>query len=95
MIKPHGIEHFTKFFKEFSEYYTIIGGSAASILLENQGLDFRNTVDIDVVLLINSSIEFNQKLNNYLLEGKYQTKEATEGSPKYYRFSSPQKEEFP
>lgn len=95
MGKPHGIEHFSRYFKEFSNNYTIIGGSAASTLLEDQGLNFRKTVDLDIVLLINSSKDFNRKMAEYLEEGAYQIKEATEDSPKYYRFSNPQKEEFP
>ena len=89
MAKPNGIKHFSDYFKEHQKDYVIIGGSAAAVLLEDEGLEFRKTVDLDVVLLTNSSKELNSKIGEYLKIGQYQTKEATQGSPRYYRFSNP------
>jgi hypothetical protein len=95
MAKPHGIKHFSDYFKDHEKDYVIIGGSAAAVYLEDEGLNFRTTDDLDIVLLTNSSQAFNKKLSEYLEAGKYQTKEATENEPKYYRFSKPQEVEFP
>jgi len=95
MPRPYGIEHFSKFFKEYENDYVIIGGGAASVLLEDEGLEFRSTKDIDVVLLTNSSKEFNQKITEYIKLGSYKTREAAEGKPRYYRFLEPANIEFP
>ena len=95
MARPKGMDHFRDFFQDFKDSYVIIGGSAAAILLEDEGLEFRATVDIDVVLLANSSKELNKKFAEYVRAGAYQTKEASEGTPRYYRFSKPGSEDFP
>ena len=94
MAKPHGINHFSDYFKGHEKDYVIIGGSAVAVYLEDEGLNFRTTDDLDIVLLTNSSQEFNKKLSAYLEAGRYQTKEATENEPQYYRFSKPQIGEF-
>ena len=95
MAKPNGIEHFSDFFRAHQKDYVIIGGSAASILLEDEGLGFRKTVDLDVVLLTNASSGFNAKISEYLKLGSYQSKEETGEMPKYYRFSNPRDPVFP
>ena len=48
-----GIESFKEWFKGNEEQYAIIGGTACDILMTEEGLDFRATKDIDLVLTIN------------------------------------------
>ena len=48
----NGIEIFRKHFSDFKEQYTIIGGFACDLLMTDAGLDFRQTVDIDMVLTV-------------------------------------------
>ena len=45
-----GIESFKEWFKGNEEQYAIIGGTACDILMSEEGLDFRATKDIDLVL---------------------------------------------
>ena len=47
-----GIDSFKEWFKGSEEQYAIIGGTACDILMTEDGLDFRATNDIDLVLII-------------------------------------------
>ena len=47
-----GIESFRKWFQGYEEQYAIIGGTACDLLMTDEGLDFRATKDIDLVLII-------------------------------------------
>jgi len=95
MARPRGIDHFLAYLKGLETEYVVIGGGAAAILLEEQDLEFRKTKDVDLVLLTNGSIELNSRISQYVQEGKYQVKEATEGAPRYYRFQKPEIETYP
>ncbi|MFV8258262.1 hypothetical protein ACNQKP_10660 [Bdellovibrio bacteriovorus] len=95
MAKPHGFDHFCSYMAGLEDQFVIIGGSAASVLMEEQELEFRPTKDIDLVILTNTSGELNARISAYVKAGEYSVKEATEGSPRYYRFSSPVGAEYP
>ena len=45
-----GIDSFKEWFKGSKEQYAIIGGTACDILMTEEGLDFRATKDIDLVI---------------------------------------------
>ena len=47
-----GIDSFRDKFKDYSDYYTIIGGTACDILLSEADLPFRATKDIDMILIM-------------------------------------------
>lgn len=47
-----GIKSFKEWLKGNEEQYTIIGGTACDILMTEDGLDFRATKDIDLVLIV-------------------------------------------
>ena len=47
-----GSDSFKEWFKGSEEQYAIIGGTACDILMTEEGLDFRATKDIDLVLII-------------------------------------------
>ena len=46
-----GIDSFREKFKNYTDYYTIIGGTACDILLSEADLPFRATKDIDMIRL--------------------------------------------
>lgn len=48
----NGIDIFREHFNHFKEQYTVIGGFACDLLMNDAGLDFRQTVDIDMVLIV-------------------------------------------
>lgn len=94
MARPHGFDHFCNYLTGLENLYVIIGGGAASILMEDEGLEFRATKDVDLVVLSRSD-ELNTRILSYVNDGGYKTKEATEGSPRYYRFREPTKKDCP
>ena len=47
-----GIDSFRDWFRGYEGQYAIIGGTACDLLMSEEGLDFRATNDIDLVLII-------------------------------------------
>jgi len=94
MARPHGFDHFCNYLKGLEAHYVIIGGGAASILLDDEGLEFRITKDVDLVILTRSK-ELNERMLTYIKVGGYKTKEASDGSPRYYRFKAPDDKDCP
>lgn len=95
MAKPRGVEHLQNYFKDLTDDYVLIGGGAATILMESHGLEFRATKDIDIVLLTNSSTKLNDRLIQYIQEGKYEIKETFPEKARYFRFRKPENKKFP
>ena len=53
---------FKKWFRGCEGQYVIIGGTACDILMAKEGLDFRATKDIDLVLIIEAvDVNFGRK----------------------------------
>ena len=62
-----GIDSFKEWFKGSEEQYAIIGGTACDILMTEEGLDFRATKDIDLVLIIEAvDANFGKKFWEYV-----------------------------
>lgn len=95
MTRPRGIDHFLSYLKGLEGEYVVIGGGAAAILMDDEDLTFRATKDVDLVLLSNGSKELNARISAYVRDGKYNSKEATDTTPRYYRFRKPASEEYP
>lgn len=47
-----GLEHFKTWFADYQDKYILIGGTAASLVMEDVGLQFRATKDLDLVLTV-------------------------------------------
>ena len=59
MIK--GLDVFRHHFEHYAHRYVLIGGVAATLAMEEAGLDFRATKDIDLVLVVEAmDVEFGQ-----------------------------------
>ena len=48
----YGIEKFKEYFSNYTGQYVFIGGTACDILLDEIGVSFRATKDLDMVLII-------------------------------------------
>jgi len=48
MVK--GLDTFREHFKDFQGSYVLIGGVACYLIMEEAGVDFRATKDLDIVL---------------------------------------------
>lgn len=69
-----GLEKFKEYFKEFSDNYIIIGGTACDIALTGSDMPPRATDDIDMILIVdNITPEFGQRFWQFISEGEYQT----------------------
>ena len=67
-----GIDSFREKFKDYTDYYTIIGGTACDILLSEVDLPFRATKDIDMILIMEDNFpEFAAIFWGYIKEGGY------------------------
>ena len=91
-----GLDIFTEWFKKFSDQYVLIGGTAASLAMQDFGVPFRGTKDLDVVLHLEVlTPEFGEVFWKFLDAGGYEIKQKSGGSPRLYRFQKPKEEDFP
>lgn len=91
-----GLESFRKWFEGYEKEYVIIGGAACDLIMDREGLTFRATKDLDIVILVEMlTPSFGRRLWDYILEGEYKHLNKSTGRPQFYRFSSPKSNEFP
>lgn len=90
-----GLKTFTDFFKEFNTSYIVIGGAACDDYFEREGIEFRATKDIDMILVVEAvNDDFIAHFWEFIKSGKYEKNEQSE-ERQYYRFINPEKEDFP
>ncbi|USS84529.1 hypothetical protein M3M35_04205 [Fructilactobacillus myrtifloralis] len=66
-------ERFFNTLRNFQDDYVLIGGNAASVLIGNQGGDFRQTQDYDIVVLFeNIKDDFPKVFYKYIKENEYE-----------------------
>lgn len=91
-----GMESFKEWFKGNERQYAIIGGTACDILMTEEGLDFRATKDIDLVLIIEAvDVAFGRKFWEYIKQAGYEHCNKSTGMPQFYRFSHPASNHYP
>ncbi len=91
-----GLDNFKEYFKDYNNQYIIIGGTACSLNFDEIGLEYRSTKDIDLVFVVEAiTNDFVNKFWDYINNGEYRIKEKSSGKKIFYRFSKPEKKEFP
>jgi hypothetical protein len=96
MSQIQGLDSFSAYFKGYENRYTLIGGVACYLNLADADIDFRATKDLDIVLSAEAlDAEFAQKFWNFVKEGGYQHQEKSTGEKQFYRFSKPDRTDFP
>lgn len=94
MVK--GLDIFREHFREFEGAFTLIGGAACEEWFGAQGLPFRATKDLDLVMMLDQiSPGLLAAIRSFLAAGGYSTRERSPGVPVLYRFLTPTQEEFP
>ena len=94
MVK--GLELFREHFKNYSEQYMLIGGTACSIIMEDAGLPFRTTKDLDIVLCAEAlTDDFFKAFWEFVQAGGYIIRQKSDGKPQLYRFSKPVDKSYP
>ena len=91
-----GIEKFKEWFRGFEDSYAIIGGTACDLLMREEGLDFRGTKDIDLVLIVEAvTLEFGKRFWEFVRSAGYVHQNKSTGQPQFYRFSHPTESGYP
>ena len=85
-----GMESFIAKFSEYTDCYTIIGGTACDILMSEADMVFRATKDIDMILIMEDRFqEFVKAFWEYVIEGGYRFGWKNSDKIHFYRFSDP------
>jgi len=91
-----GMERFRDHFQGFEDSYVIIGGVACDEWFTREGLSFRATKDVDMVMLVEAShTKFVARFWEFIEAGKYSSQQRSSGDRAYYRFMDPKESEFP
>lgn len=91
-----GLEHFRKHFAPYVDQYVLIGGTACTVIMQEAGLDFRATKDLDIVLYVEALHEnFVKAFWQFVDEGGYRNKQHSTSKEIFYRFSSPSSRDYP
>lgn len=91
-----GINSFRDWFRGYEAQYAIIGGTACDLLMAGEGLTFRATKDIDLVLIVEAvDATFGQRFWEYVVAAGYEHKNNSTGEPQFYRFTNPQSHDYP
>lgn len=90
-----GLDLFIQHFEPFKGHYVLIGGSACDWQMEQKGLPFRATKDIDVILIVEAlSDEFINHFWQFINDGEYTISQVGD-KKQFYRFIKPQAKGFP
>lgn len=93
MIK--GLGKFKAHFAQHTKSFILIGGVACHEWLATQGLEFRATRDIDIVLIVEAlDQEFIARFWEFVDAGQYEIRERATGKRELYRFSKPQDDTY-
>ena len=91
-----GLDKFKDYFRGYENNYVLIGGTASSLAMEEAGLQFRATVDLDIVLCVEAlDADFVRRFWEFLREGNYQNRQKSTGERQFYRFYRPEDQSFP
>ena len=92
-----GLDIFRERFAAYVDQYVLIGGTAASLTMEEAGLEFRATKDLDIVLHVEAlTPAFGAAFWQFVEDGGYKMCQASDTSkPIFYRFQKPADARFP
>lgn len=92
-----GLDIFRDRFRDHEGSLVLIGGAACDDWFGRQGLEFRATRDLDIVLLLEAvDRDFVVAMRRFIEDGGYTIRQRSEeGPPVLYRFAKPERDEFP
>lgn len=92
-----GLDIFQARFAELVDQYVLIGGTAATLTMEEAGLEFRATKDLDIVLHVEAlTPAFGEAFWRFVEDGGYEIRQASDGGkPIFYRFLKPKDDRYP
>ncbi|MEQ1518652.1 MAG: hypothetical protein ABL931_19400, partial [Usitatibacteraceae bacterium] len=91
-----GVDRFRAHFAGHEHQYVLIGGAACDLIMEDVGVDFRATKDLDIVLIVEA---LDQAFSNcfwaFIEAGEYEIRQRSDGEKILYRFQKPRASDFP
>lgn len=91
-----GIDRFRAHFDGYDSQYVLIGGAACELLMDDVGLDFRATKDLDIVLIVEAlDRAFSERFLSFVEEGGYEIRQRSGGERVLYRFQKPANKDYP
>ncbi len=91
-----GLDRFAEHFSAYTDQYVLIGGAACSVIMDEAGVDFRVTKDLDIVLCVEVlNPEFVAAFWDFVRAGDYHTQEKATGEKQFYRFLKPANDGYP
>ncbi|ARU17754.1 hypothetical protein [Croceicoccus marinus] len=91
-----GVDRFRAHFSGHEQQYVLIGGAACELIMEEVGLDFRATKDLDIVLIVEAlDPAFSETFMAFVEAGGYEVRQRSEGKRILYRFAKPSTEGYP
>lgn len=96
VTEVYGLDRFAEYMKGLEDCYAVIGGTACGIILNDAGLDFRATKDIDLILLVENRLsETAAAVWKLVRDGGYDCGWRSSEGVHFYRFAKPQTADFP
>jgi len=90
-----GLERWRAHFGDYADRYVLVGGVACDRLMEDAGLAFRATKDLDVVLIVELlDASFADAFWDFIKAGDYEVRAKAEGG-NLYRFAKPKTDDYP
>ena len=94
MVK--GLDKFREHFAGFGDCYVLIGGAASYLVMNEAGVEFRVTKDLDIVLCVESlDATFAEAFWGFVRAGGYQNQQRSTGKKVFYRFNEPENDSYP
>ena len=91
-----GFDRFRAHFEGYDSQYVLIGGAACELLMDDVGLDFRATKDMDIVLIVEAlNAAFSERFLGFVEDGGYEIRQSSEGNRVLYRFQKPANKDYP
>jgi hypothetical protein len=91
-----GLDLFREHFAEHRKAFVLIGGVACHEWLAMQGLEFRATKDMDMVLIVEVlDAAFVMRFWEFVEAGKYRDRFKADDGRQLYRFDKPENEAYP
>lgn len=91
-----GVDRFRAHFSGHEHQYVLIGGAACELIMEEAGLDFRATKDLDIVLIVEAlDPAFSDTFMAFVESGGYEIRQRSEGERILYRFAKPSTGGYP
>jgi hypothetical protein len=91
-----GLDKFKEHFQQYKDSYILIGGAACSVVMDESGVEFRATKDLDLILCVESLDNgFISAFWEFIKRGHYLNQQRSDGKRLFYRFAEPEDKDYP